>query len=125
MGWCRKTTARLARRAWDPAPILLKQENLIVAGKSVETKHGNGQDRATADRIAQRVKSWSIQARAAEPLVLEDMILVDLVAVGCDPGLQRGQLTVDGFKKSTADLYKQPLNLVLFDRCSSRNWGCA
>jgi hypothetical protein len=59
--------------------MLLKQENLVVEGKSVEAKHGNGQDRATADRIAQTVKSWSIQARAAEPHLPEDMILGDLM----------------------------------------------
>jgi hypothetical protein len=86
------------------APEFFEQQDLVgeLAGKAVGTEHGNGRDRAIADRVAQAVKAWSIQARAAEPLVPEDMVLVDLVAAGCGPGLQRGQLAVDGLIASLA-----------------------
>ena len=79
-------------------PKFLEQQHLVcvLAGQAVGGEHGDDLDGPVADSVAQGIQARTIEPCAAVPLVAEDVLGGEIVAVLDGPGAQGGELALDG-----------------------------
>jgi hypothetical protein len=79
-------------------PKFLEQQHLVCvfAGQAVGGEHSDDLDSPIADSVAQGIQARTIEPCAAIPLVAEDVLGGEIVALLDDPGTQGSELAFDG-----------------------------